>query len=42
MDDFFNRDEELEPVKKEIEGMVDDLANKLYAAGKIPGQKPSL
>ena len=33
--DFFHVKEELEPVKEDINIMVDELANKLYKAGKI-------
>ena len=36
MNDFFTK-EELEPCRKTTEKLVDDLARKLFEAGKIPG-----
>ena len=33
--DFFDTEKELDPVQKDIENLVDQLANKLYNAGKI-------
>lgn len=37
VEDFFTS-EELEPVKGAINRLVDDLAHKLYKAGKIPSK----
>ena len=34
VEDFFTP-EELDPIKKEIESLVDDLAKRLHKAGKI-------
>ena len=34
VDDYFSQGE-LEPCKKDLEKLVDDLAKKLYNAGKI-------
>ena len=36
LDDFFSK-EELEPCRKTTEQLVDDLAKKLFEAGKIRG-----
>ena len=38
VDDFFTKDE-LEPCRQEIATIVDNLANRLYNAGKIKGIK---
>ena len=35
VDDFFNTEEELEPVKEDIKILVEELAQKLYKGGKI-------
>ena len=35
--DFFDKEKELEPVKEDISRLVDDLAHRLHAAGKITG-----
>lgn len=37
VEDFF-KPEELEPCKRDIEKLVDEVAQKLYTAGKIKGQ----
>ena len=38
LDSFFTK-EELEPCRKETEKLVDELARKLFEAGKISGKR---
>lgn len=35
--DYFNKENELDPVRRDVEELVDELANKLYEAKKIKG-----
>ena len=38
VENFFDTEKELDPVRKDIEVLVDNLANKLYDAGKIKSE----